>query len=509
VFPSAGMHELLSMVKPHARAISVINPHIQNWTIEINARISASKHIYRKWQYIFRMEENYLLLKIYIGQEINSSRGILYDFRGRIRFSEKENEVIKSLEDKKLVKIVFPYTIKSIRTLVTTRDGKRKSRKLIQQILNSDSKLLHELYTIPQKVLGFLLVNLDYAIFEKTRSRWIRDWKDFILHSSQMFDFSITFCQILQKHKLSVLTNDYVSSDGGRIDPEKYVIANEVREHLTRNLKLIPFNYEEINRSILFYIINKIKKEILPIKSDARRRNSLWNLLRVLPIDESAIKSLIGKFKDENITTAYSEIDNEQFLFEILDESRFEVKLGKLVDDFVSEIIRGRKKEAAIPMEKAAQPFKLHSELFALIGNFEIGLRNYLLKEMQTAFKEDKKEWYNQLRDIKLKGNYSPFKTIFDKLESRRNEDLRNKILPEDELIYYADITDYKDIILKNWKIFANKFGRIRLSKEKFEHGMNELNKIRRKVMHLRDIRPHEAKTLRLYIILELERMFQ
>jgi len=455
------------------------------------------------------MLEDDLLLKIYIGQAINFSRGILYDFRDHIRFSEKENEVIKSLVDKKLVKIVYPYTIKSIRTLVTTRDGNGKSKKLIQQILTSDSRLLDELSIIPQKVLGFLLINLDYSMLEKTKSKWIRDWKDFVLYKSHMFDFSIEFCEILQKHKLAVLTNDYVSSKGGRIDPEKYVIPNEVKEYLTRNLKLIPFDYEEASRSILFYTIYKIKKDILPMKSDAKRRDSLWNLLRVLPFDESVIKSLIDKFKDEKITTEYSEIDNEQFLFEILDESRFEIKLSKLADDFVSELIKGRKRELPIPIEKAAQPFRLHSELFALIGNFEIGLRTYLLNEMQAAFKEDKKEWYNQLKEIELIGDRSPFRTIYDKLESRRNEDLKNKILPEDELIYYADITDYKDIVLKNWKIFVNKFGRIHSSKEKFEHGMNELNKIRRKVMHLRDIRPFEAKTLRLYIIPELEKIFK
>jgi len=455
------------------------------------------------------MEQNDLLLKIYIGQEINFSRGILYDFRGRLRLSEKENEVIESLVDKKLVRIVYPYSIRSIRTLVTTRDGKRKSKKLVQKILDSDSRLLDELYAIPLKVLGFLLINLNSNIFEKTRSRWIRDWKDFILYKSQMFDFSIQFCQTLQKHKLAVLTNDYVSSKGGRIDPEKYVIPQEVKDHLTKNLKLTPFDYEEINRSILFYTVYKIKDDILPMKSEARRRDRFWNLLRVLPFDESAIKSLIHRFKNEEITTEYSEIANEQFLFEILDESRFDVKLGKLVQDFVSELIRGRKREPAISIEKVAQPFKLHSELFALIGDFEIRFRNYLLNEMQVVFKEDKREWYNQLKEIKLVGSQSPFKTIYDKLESRRNEDLKNKILPEDELIYYADITDYKDIILKNWRIFASKLNRINLSKEKFEHGMNELNKIRRKVMHLRDIRPHEAKTLQLYIIPELEKIFQ
>lgn len=455
------------------------------------------------------MKENDLLLKIYIGQEINFSRGILYDFKGRLYFSDTESEVVNSLIRKKLVKIIYPYTIKSIRTLLTTREGRRTSRKLIQQILNNDSGLLDELNTISKKVLGFLLINLDYSIFEKTRSRWIRNWKDFVLHNSQMFDFSIRFCQILQKHKLAVSANDYVSSKGGRIDPEKYVVPNEVREYLTRNLKLIPFDYEEINRSILFYTVYKIKNDILPIKADAKRRNNFWNLLRVLPFDESVIKSLINKFKDEKITTEYSEIDNEQFLFVILDESRFQVKLNKLVDDFISELIKGKRKEPIIFPRKAAQPLRAHSELFALIGNLEIKLRNYLVNEMQAVFKEDEKEWYNQLKEIKLMGNQSPFKTIYDKLESRRNEDLKNKILPEDELIYYADISDYKEIILKNWRIFANKFNRINLDKEKFEHGMNELNKIRRKVMHLRDIRPYEAKTLRLFIIPELEKIFQ
>lgn len=94
-------------------------------------------------------------------------------------------------------------------------------------------------------------------------------------------------------------------------------------------------------------------------------------------------------------------------------------------------------------------------------------------------------------------------------MESRRLDDVKNKLWAESELIYYADIVDYKEIIFNNWNLFESKLKRAELSKEKFEHGMNELNKIRRKVMHLRDIRPHEAKTLRLYIIPELEKIFR
>ncbi len=70
------------------------------------------------------------------------------------------------------------------------------------------------------------------------------------------------------------------------------------------------------------------------------------------------------------------------------------------------------------------------------------------------------------------------------------------------------DILDYKDIILRYWNLFENRFTRLNLSKEKFEHGMNELNKMRRKVMHLREIRPFEVKTLRLFIIPDLEKIF-
>jgi hypothetical protein len=454
------------------------------------------------------MEEKDLLLKVYIGQGINYGRGILYKFRDEIYFNDKENKIIKSLSKKKLVDIIYPYSIKSILTLVTTKSGTELSIKIMQEILDKDSKLIDELNQIPKKVLGFLLINLDNLTPNKTKENWVFDWKEFILNSKKMFDFSIKFCEILKMHKLAILTNDYVSSKGGRIDPEKYVIPNEVKEYLITNLKPIRFSDEEVNKSILFYTIHKIKQDILDIKDDARRRSNFWNLLQVLPFDESSIKLVIDKFKEEHITTKYSKIDNEQFLFSVLDKSRFDIKLNKLVCNFLSEVYKGEKKEPKISLRKAPPLLKTHAELFILIGNFETKFRNYLLNEMRTMFKGDEKEWYNQLKKIKLLGDQMPFKTIYDKLVFRENEDLKNKILPEDELIYYADIIDYMNIILKDWKIFENKFNKINLDREKFEHGMNELNKIRKKVMHLRDIRLHEAKTIRLYIIPELEKIF-
>ena len=65
-------------------------------------------------------------------------------------------------------------------------------------------------------------------------------------------------------------------------------------------------------------------------------------------------------------------------------------------------------------------------------------------------------------------GSPSKLETLYDKLEFRKIEDKKNKILPEDELINYADVTDYKDIIIHNWnKIFAKKLGKIPPNKGK------------------------------------------
>jgi hypothetical protein len=455
------------------------------------------------------MKDDDLLLKVYIGQEINSSRGILYGFRGQKCFGEEENKVLDGLLAGKLIKENQPYTVKSITTLVTTQAGKEKAKALIQAILRSHKTVVDELCEISKKSLGFLTVNLNSRIFEKSRQRWFRDWKDFILYKTRMFDFSIRFCQILEKHNLAVQTNDYVSSDGGRKDEEKYVIPDEVMEYLTRTLNPSPFNYEEINRSILLYTLYKIRNDILPTRDGGKRRNNYWNLLRVLPFGESAIKELISQFQKENITSEYSEIENEQFLFLILDGARFDVKLDKMVEDFISGVVEGERTEPRVSLSKPSELLRMHCELFGLIGNFEMRFREHLIKEMRDFFKEDKNEWYKQLKEIKPIENQSTLETLYDKLESRRNDDLRNKILPEDELIYYADVTDYKDIVLKNWKVFESRFRRIELDKEKFEHGMNELNKTRRKVMHLRDISLFEAKTMRLYIIPCLEKIFE
>ena len=387
---------------------------------------------------------------------------------------------------------------------------------MIENILQNQS-ILDELADIPKKALGFFLLNMNSRIFESERQTSFVDWKDFILYKTKMFEFSQKFCEVLDKKKLAVRTNDYVSSNGGNIIREKYVVPDEVKEYLIKTLDTIPFSVDETYQATLFYTMYRIRKEIVYVNGEEKRRNTYWNLLGTLPFDESIIKQFVGQFQKEGITTEYLEIEKEHFLFSINDLSRYDVKLEKILGAFVSGVLEGERKIEEVLLTKASSKpselLRLHSDLFKLIGNFEMRFREYLISEMRAAFKENEYEWYGLLREISLKDaltsdTHSPVKNLYDKLQFRKNQDERNKIWPEDELIYYADITDYKEIILRNWKIFEGRFKQIDLTKEKFEHGMNELNKIRRKVMHLRDITPSEANTTRLYIIPILEEVF-
>ena len=212
-----------------------------------------TKYIFVGRQISLNMNDIDMLLKVYIGQEVNFSRGILYKFKNQLKFDENQNNIIESLIKRALIIEKQPYvSARAIITLVTTKAGKEEAKKHLLQPLLSSESVMGEIDKFPKKALGFLLVNLKNNIFEQEREDFVLDWKEFILYKTKMFDYALKLCQLLEKHNLAVLTNSYVSSHGGRIDPEVYVIPDEVSEFLTKNLNPNPFNHEETNRLSYF-----------------------------------------------------------------------------------------------------------------------------------------------------------------------------------------------------------------------------------------------------------------
>ena len=180
------------------------------------------------------------------------------------------------------------------------------------------------------------------------------------------------------------------------------------------------------------------------------------------------------------------------------------VTLEKLFEEIIQNIINDNEKLSRFFIKEPSQILERHADLFILIGKFEMQIRKMIIDEMIIFSKKcQEKDWYDRLKKIKIGG-----KSLHKKLKMREKKEKEEGILPESELIYYANILDYKNIILSNWEIFESKFIRENINKEKFKHGMDELNKIRNKVMHLRQIRENEEKTISFYIIPELEKVF-
>ncbi|RLE63355.1 MAG: hypothetical protein DRJ38_07805, partial [Thermoprotei archaeon] len=79
--------------------------------------------------------------------------------------------------------------------------------------------------------------------------------------------------------------------------------------------------------------------------------------------------------------------------------------------------------------------------------------------------------------------------------EERRERDIKEGWEPEDDLLNYADFSDYERIIIHHWDIFKVYF---RENQEKVKTYLKDINSLgRRRVMHVRTITPDYANMVR------------
>jgi len=440
-------------------------------------------------------EEKKLLIKIYIGQKINE--GILIEFKDK-KYINEEKE-LESLIEKELIKKITPYkNIKDIVTAITLISGAEISQQIITSKLRTKGEeILKKICSIPQRIIGLFLCQIEETNFilkKDEEDNFIFDIDDFILNNEKVFNYLKDFCKILIEENLAVETNSYVSSKGGRVDSLECIICPEVRNYLINRLNLTSLTNLEEDKLNLIYSIYVIKDEIIEGKTDEeRKRNDFWELLKRLPFDEVTLKENFLSFEKERIITPYKTIHEDEFLFKILDEKKYMEKLTKIMNDFIDSLSKS-KFILSTEMSKDKTTLKLHSELFSIIGEFETLLRNTLIEDIKLCFNKKEVDWEQLLNKSSL----------VSKLKEREKEDTDSGMIPEKELIYYADILDYKEIITDNWEIFNLRFSEAGITKEQLEKGLIEINRIRRKVMHLRDIKNKEADILKLFVIPKL-----
>lgn len=451
-------------------------------------------------------DQERILLEIYIGKNIRSE-GIL-----KRHFHTDQYQIINDLIELHFI-TEEKFSRTTFQVLKTTEIGNNKAKEFINKIiLNNKYDLLKNIKTIPKPFLEFFLYDFESLLFAKrTDLKYFFNWKDYVLNNQIVFDNLNKLYNILKKFNLAIDTQYYVTTRGGEKRDRHIIIPTEIKEFLSIN----QFISKELDIHIkeklkLFYLLYKLKEIINLVDIETRRRN-YWSLLQELQLDEDKIKSLVDIFKKQDLTTEYKAVTQENFLFEIKDISRFDVFLEKLFNEFVTEL--SNEEVISEPRKEFVSKLKInpllsdHVEAFAEIGNFELKIRTFILKRMQV---EGENEWYDMLKEIKIRGANNEELTLYDNLKRREQEDIKNKFLPEKELLFYADIIHYKDIILKFWDShFSKDFQKNNFTKEQLEHAIIEINKIRRQTMHLRELKKDTLKTIILFVIPQLNKVIE
>ena len=120
-----------------------------------------------------------------------------------------------------------------------------------------------------------------------------------------------------------------------------------------------------------------------------------------------------------------------------------------------------------------AEPVKMFEEM----SKFEKEIRAFIFEKLYEVFSDF---WIVQAIPKKIGMNW----------QERREHDIKEGKPPERNLINYADFSDYKEIIIYNWKnVFSNYFK----DKEKLRVRLDDLNNLCRKTtMHARTITEDE-----------------
>ncbi len=231
------------------------------------------------------MSEEDVLLKIYIGQNI-SDEGIL---QSEIR----EKEEIKGLLSKGLIKESNFYRL---HLFLTTERGAEFASKLLRKRLEERRDELEEKFKdIPKRAFTFIIKTPSYRdfVYLTTKSTFEGTTAtDRIMADSRIWILRDKIFTTLENMGFCVKTWSYVSTRGGELGEEYYVISREIYEFLLNNFGVIDFTSEE--KDILrLYSFLRFVAPILQFTDIDFIRVRFYKLLNEYSLTENEVAAFI------------------------------------------------------------------------------------------------------------------------------------------------------------------------------------------------------------------------
>jgi len=190
-----------------------------------------------------------LLRYIYIGENIRSE-GILQT-DNFIKEYKKESQILLKLELIEEEKWYRHYLYK------VSPQARRTGSKLVGEKIEKEREYIKRTLKLqPQKLISFLVheyINKELA-FEKEKV-FIWDWKQLILRNTEVEKLRQILFSLLKNKDLCVITRSYVSTRGGELREECYVISPEVREFLSELYPMKGLNQDDENYCKLYDLL--------------------------------------------------------------------------------------------------------------------------------------------------------------------------------------------------------------------------------------------------------------
>lgn len=426
-----------------------------------------------------------ILRKIYVGQNIRSE-GIL-----QTDFSEyrKEIEFLTKHEFIKDSKWFFDQ-------FLTTEKGSNIGKLMVENLIKERQvEITNAILSLPHNSIGFLLFDyMNQSLTYSVDKEFASDWREPLLADSRIWILRNRLLSKLEELGLCIKTHSYVSTRGGELRGEYYVICKEVMDFLKDCTAYKGGLFGKEKKTCLLYDFFRKAKRFLQIENIDEVRERYYNEMENLKLTEEEIEETVDKMSKKAITSEYNGLLSDKLPFLIKDESRYDIYLKEQlikpvvhfllekpepkieieaveVDEERLEEVRRRERERIRPLGLTSREER--TKLYDEISAFELELRHFIKRELEKKF-----------GDLWLEKGVP--QGLRKKWKTRKNEEIEEGIEPETEIINYADFSDYKKIIIFNWKeIFMSCFQ----DEEKLKVRLDDLNVLGRiPVMHIRGV---------------------
>lgn len=421
----------------------------------------------------------FLIKYVYIGQNIRNE-GILQSDENL----KKNVEIIEILLKDGILTVQKWYNLD---LFLLTNLGIQLGEILIYEEIKKEKKAIKkELEDFPQLLVGFLINHyISESLAFDLEEEYIFDWRYLILKNKRIKGYIRKFFDLLKQSGLAVITEDYVSTKGGKQIGKRFVICSEIRKFL-QNLYLINgLSYSDLIECKVAYILQEkieySQREFVCFVSEEELRKT-----GNFDSAHAFIKNELDRYKREGLIKNLIYTLGGNVTFFIVKKDKIKEKVSYLYSEKIDKLLKidalfeEESREELNPEEDIQNNKKIVSELienkvklYRLIAQLSHGKSMFKsnpntelfgLKLIDTICDEDElRNFIINLHQLVIESSANQILRFIennDFWKSKKEED--NKISPKEFIDFVEETDEYKIKLFEDARDILNNLHNLR-----------------------------------------------